>query len=225
LGQGGTSGLGGLADAARDMLGGAGRTAQRNPLAVGGLAALAGAILGGRTSVPGGALGGGALAVLASLALSSLGGDRQGEASPSQEDAAADAPLGLREPQTPAEEQELQDKATLILQAMINAAKADGSIDQGEIERITGRLESEGAAPEAREFIGQEMLKPMDMDRLIRKVQTPQAAVEVYAASLLAIELDTPAERDYLHRLAAGLGLAPTTVQRVHDALGVATPA
>ncbi len=107
---------------------------------------------------------------------------------------------------------------------MISAAKADGSIDQGEIQRIAGRLESGGAAPEAREFIGQEMLKPMDMDGLIRKARTPQAAVEVYAASVLAIELDTPAEQDYLRRLAAGLGLAPTTVQRVHDTLGVATP-
>ena len=222
FGQGGTGGVGGLADTARDMLGGAGRTAQRNPVAVGSLAALAGAILGGKSNVPGGALGGGALALLASLALSSLGGERQGQgqgqASPGQDN--PDVPLGLREPQTPREEQELQDKATLILQAMITAAKADGSIDQGEIERITGHLESEGAAPEAREFIGQEMLKPMDMDGLIRKVQTPQAAVEVYAASLLAIELDAPAERDYLRRLAAGLGLDPTTVQRVHDTLG-----
>jgi len=225
LGQGGAGGLGGRAGAARDMLGGAGRVAQQKPFAVGGLAALAGAILGGKTSVPGGALGGGALALLASLALSSLGGRQQAQAAPSQEDLARDAPLGLREPQTPEEEQELQNKATLILQAMINAAKADGSIDQGEIKRITGRLETEGAAPEAREFIGREMLKPMDMDALIRRAQTPQAAVEVYAASLLAIEVDTPAERDYLRRLAGGLGLAPTTVQRVHEALGVSAPA
>jgi uncharacterized membrane protein YebE (DUF533 family) len=215
LGQGGAGG--GLAD----MLGGAGRVAKENPFAVGGLAALAGAILGGKSGVPSGALGGGALALLASLALSSLGGREQAQASPSPEDPARDAPLGLREPRTPGEEQELQDKATLILQAMINAAKADGSIDQGEIKRITDRLETDGAAPEAREFIGQEMLKPMDMDSLIRSARTPQAAVEIYAASLLAIEVDTPAEQDYLRRLAEGLGLAPTTVQRVHQALGV----
>ena len=52
LGQGGAGGLGGLADTARDMLGGAGRAAKRNPFAVGGLAALAGAILGGKTAFP-----------------------------------------------------------------------------------------------------------------------------------------------------------------------------
>jgi uncharacterized membrane protein YebE (DUF533 family) len=221
LGLGGGGGQGGVGGGLADMLGGAGRVAKENPFAVGGLAALAGAILGGKTGVPKGAIGGGALALLASLALSSLGGRGQAQDSPSQGDLARDAPLGLREPQTPGEEQELQDKATLILQAMINAAKADGSIDQGEIKRITDRLETDGAAAEAREFIGQEMLKPMDMDSLIRSARTPQTAVEVYAASLLAIEVDTPAERDYLRRLAEGLSLAPTTVQRVHQALGI----
>ena len=84
-----------------------------------------------------------------------------------------------------------------------------------------GRLESEGAAPEAREFIGQEMLKPIDMESLIQRARTPQAAVEVYAASLLAIEVDTPAEREYLHRIAQGLQLTPATVRRVHQALDV----
>jgi uncharacterized membrane protein YebE (DUF533 family) len=217
-GQGGAGGLG-------DMLGGAGRVAKKNPFAVGGLAALAGALLGGKTDVPGGAIGGGALALLASLALSSLKGGGEAQAAPGGEDLARDAPLGLREPQSPAEEQELQDKASLIVSAMINAAKADGSIDQGEIQRISGKLETEGADPEARGFIAEEMLKPMDLDALIRKARTPQAAVEVYAASLLAIEVDTAAERDYLRRLAQGLRLDPTTVQRVHQALGVSAPA
>lgn len=224
LGSLGQGGAGGLGDTARDMLGGAGRVAKENPFAVGGLAALAGAVLGGKTAVPGGALGGGALALLASLALSSLGGRGQAQAASGQEALDQDAPLGLREPRGPAEEQELQGKATLILEAMVNAAKADGAIDQAEVKRITGRLESDGATPDARKFIGQEMLKPMDMDALVRKARTPQAAVEVYAASLLAIEVDTPAERDDLRRLADGLGLAPATVQRVHEALGVPPP-
>jgi uncharacterized membrane protein YebE (DUF533 family) len=221
LGQG----RGGSGNLLSDLLGGAGRVAKENPFAVGGLAALAGAILGGKTAVPGGALGGGALALLASLALSSLGGREQAQAAPSQADPARDAPLGLREPQTPGEEQELQDKAALIVSAMINAAKADGSIDQGEIRRISEKLETDGADPEARAFLAQEMLKPQDMDGLVRRARTPQTAVEVYAASLLAIEVDTPAEQDYLRRLAEGLGLAPTTVQRVHEALGVTVPA
>ena len=222
LGGSGRGGAGGLGDTARDMLGGAGRVAKENPFAVGGLAALAGAILGGKTDVPGGAIGGGALALLASLAFSSLKGGGEAPGAPGGDEPAREAPLGLREPQSPAEEQELQDKAGLIVSAMINAAKADGAIDQSEIERISGKLE--GADPEARQLIAQEMLKPMDLDALVRRAQTPQAAVEVYAASLIAIEVDTQAEQDYLRRLAQGLRLDPTTVQRVHQALGIGAP-
>ena len=212
---------GGDAGTARDMLGDAGRVAQQNPLAVGGLAALAGAFLGGKSGVPNGALGGGALALLASLALTSLKGREEAQAAPSSDNPAQDAPLGLREPQTPGEEQELQDKASLIISAMINAAKADGAIDASEAQRTVGKLQAAGADPQTRQLIADEMLKPIDMDSLIARARTPQMAVEVYAASLLAIEVDTPAEQDYLRRLADGLRLDPATVQRVHQTLGV----
>ena len=213
---------GGAAGQAGDMLGDAGRVARQNPLAVGGLAALAGAFLGGKSGVPHGALGGGALALLASLAMATLKGkDDAAQPAPGGDDPGQDAPLGLREPQTPGEEQELQDKATLIISAMINAAKADGAIDQQEAQRIVGKLEGSGADPQARQFIADEMLKPMDMNSLIQRAQTPQLAVEVYAASLLAIEVDTPAEQDYLRRLAQGLRLDPATVQQVQQTLGV----
>ena len=218
---GGLGGSGGAGDKARDMLGDAGRVARQNPLAVGGLAALAGAFLGGRSGVPNGALGGGALALLASLAMATLKGKDDAQPAPGGGDPAQDAPLGLREPQTPREEQELQDKATLIISAMISAAKADGAIDQKEAQRIVGKLEGGGADPQARQFIADEMLKPMDMNALIQRAQTPQLAVEVYAASLLAIEVDTPAEQDYLRQLAQGLRLDPATVQQVQQTLGV----
>jgi uncharacterized membrane protein YebE (DUF533 family) len=214
---------GGAADTARDMLGGASRAAQQNPLAVGGLAALAGAFLGGKTNVPHGALGGGALALLASLALASLKGPQDAQAAPNTATPAQDAPLGLREPQTPAEEQELQDKASLIISAMISAAKADGAIDASEAQRTVGKLQAAGADPQTRQLIADEMLKPLDMDALIARARSPQLAAEVYAASLLAIEVDTPAEQDYLRRLADGLRLDPATVQRVHQTLGVET--
>ncbi len=212
---------GGAAGQARDMLGDAGRVARQNPLAVGGLAALAGAFLGGKSGVPNGALGGGALALLASLAMATLKGKDDAQPAPDGDDPAQDAPLGLREPQTPGEEQELQNKATLIISAMISAAKADGAIDEKETQRIVGKLEGSGADPQARQFIADEMLKPMDMNALIQRARTPQVAVEVYAASLLAIEVDTPGEQDYLRRLAEGLRLDPATVQRVQQTLGV----
>jgi uncharacterized membrane protein YebE (DUF533 family) len=120
-----------------------------------------------------------------------------------------------------AEENELESKAMLVLKAMINAAKADGQIDDTERQRILGKLEEAGADAEALEFVQAEMRRPFDVDGL-PEAPNPQTAVEVYAASLLAIEVDTPAEREYLRRLAQGLGLEESAVQRLHAALGVA---
>ena len=223
LGQGGgglAGGLGGLANSAETMLRGPGG---KDALAMGGLASLAGAVLGGRRGGMGGALGGGLLAFLGSLAFSALknrgagGGASAGEA-----DLAREAPLGLREPQSPAEEEELENTARLAIRAMIDAAKADGAIDGGEMSRIMGKLNELGTDNSARDFVMNELQKPLDMDGLVRSVRSPEVAVQVYSASLLAIEIDTPAEKEYLQKLAKGLGLDADTVGRVHQALGIA---
>jgi uncharacterized membrane protein YebE (DUF533 family) len=66
-----------------------------------------------------------------------------------------------------------------------------------------------------------ELRKPMDLEALIRDVPDQQVAVQLYAASLLAIEVDTEAERQYLRRLAHGLGLDASAVRRVHQCLGM----
>jgi uncharacterized membrane protein YebE (DUF533 family) len=66
-----------------------------------------------------------------------------------------------------------------------------------------------------------ELRKPMDLEGLIRDVPDRQVAVQLYAASLLAIEVDTEAERRYLRRLAHGLGLDASVVRRVHQCLGM----
>jgi uncharacterized membrane protein YebE (DUF533 family) len=223
LGQGG----GGLADLARraeEMLGAPSGSVRntlqdKNQLAMGGLAALAGAVLGGRHGM-GGAVGGGLMALLGSLAFSALK-RRAAAAQADPAELAREAPLGLREPQTPEEEAELQDTALLALRAMINAAKADGAIDGGEMSRIMGKLHESGTDSEARNFVMGELQKPLDLDTLVRDVKSQEVAVQVYGASLLAIEVDTPAERDYLQRLAKGLGLDGETVERVHASLGL----
>lgn len=215
-------GLGGVGGMAEKMLGTAGREVQSgNPLAIGGLAALAGSILGGGRGAMKGAVGGGVLAVLGSLAMQVMKSRDQGGASASLDDVAAQAPIGLREPQTPAEETQLQDHAKLAVKAMINAAKADGEIDGAEIGRILGKLNEDGEDKEAQAFVIAEMQKPLDLDALVREVPNREVAIQVYGASLLAITVDTDAERDYLKRLAAGLGLDDAAVQRIHATLGV----
>jgi uncharacterized membrane protein YebE (DUF533 family) len=225
-GGAGSGGLGGLAELAQGMFGQAkGSVQSGNPLAIGGLAALAGALLGGGRGATRGAIGGGALALLGSLAMQALRSHQQQSTPADADSLAREAPLGLREPQNASEEQELEQRALLIVRAMVNAAKADGQIDGQEIERISAKLGEAGSDQEARAFLAQELQKPIDSDAITRQVSDPQLAVQLYAASLLAIEVDTAAERAYLRDLAARLGLDASAVTHVHQALGVAAPA
>ena len=126
----------------------------------------------------------------------------------------------------PMTEADVQHTAMLVLRSMIQAAKADGQIDPAEIERITGKI-GEGdpaGAAEARAFVLGQMGGPSDLAGLVREVRSPVEAAEAYGAALLAIEVDTPAEREYLARLAAELRLEPGTVAHLHASLGVPPP-
>ena len=209
--------LGSLAGMAGQVLNSTKQGVQsNNPAAVGGLGALAGALLGGRS----GALGGGALALLGSLAYSALN-PKEAASNPTPEQIAEKAPVGLRPPQNAAEEAELEDSANVIMLAMINAAKADGHVGPDEMQRIMGKLKEAGAEQEGIAFLMGEIQKPLDMQSMVARVRSPELAAEVYAASLLAIEIDTDAERQYLRNLAHALNLPPEPVARLHQALGV----
>lgn len=244
----GGGGLGDLLGGLGGALGGgqAGRSGQGNPLAAGGLGALAGVLLGRGKSSVGNAIGGAGIAILGSLAMQALrkmgeqkaieaqaGGMQAQGRLPGQVppvpgeriETDEDLPLGVRPPQTAGEEAVLASKAMILLQAMISAAKADGQIDGGEMQRIVGKMEEGGADGEARDFVLQEMRKPLDLDALTAQVQTPELAAEVYAASLLAIEVDTPTEEAYLQQLAQKLKLHPMVVDHLHQQLGVSSGA
>jgi uncharacterized membrane protein YebE (DUF533 family) len=207
-------GSGGIGSILGNVLEDAGRAVggKRN-LAVGGIGALAGALLGGGGRSFGGALGGGVMALLGSMAFSAL------KESGHQE---VEVPLGLQEVKTPAEKENLEREAALILQAMINAAKADGQIDQAEVDRIVGRLAEMGIDKEAQAFLIAEMRKPMDTDALVDAAGgRPGLGAQLYAASLLAIEIDTAAERDYLNRFGERLGLNPATLSALENTVGM----
>jgi len=173
--------------------------------------------LGGGGGAAKGAIGGGVMALLGSLAMSAVKNLNR----PVDVNDTKSMPLGLREPQDDSEEEALQNNAKLVLRAMINAAKSDGQIGQAEMQRITEKLQEAGADQEARNFVLEEMGKPLDLDGIIRDVRDQEVGAQVYAASLLSIEVDTAAEQDYLRRLAAGLQLDPEAVARIHQILGV----
>jgi uncharacterized membrane protein YebE (DUF533 family) len=205
-----SSAAGGRGGALPDILG----QLANNKMAVGGLGALAGALLGGGGGgAARGAVGGGGLAMLASLAFSAL---QQAGQQP------ADTPRGLLEPQNEQESQALENDAELIVKAMINAAKADGNIDEGEIERIIGKMQEDGLTEEEKQFFQTEAAKPIDIESIAAPARgDAELAAQVYAASLLAIEVDTDAERHYLQQLSTALNLSPQVTAIIHQSLGV----
>ncbi|MGE5154082.1 MAG: tellurite resistance TerB family protein [Bdellovibrio bacteriovorus] len=205
------------------------------PGAGGGLPAdilkqVAGAVLGG--GAPGGnaAAGAGSLAVFGTLAAQALemaksmmGGGQSPAGMPKvRMDDQTAVLAGMRAPQTPQERQQLTDVALLTLQAMLTAAKADGRLDEREKERILGKMQEGGISSEEQRFVNEEIQKPIDIDALVRAVPNQQVAAQIYAASLMAIEVDTDGERRYLADLASKLGLDPNAVAFLHRSMGLA---
>jgi len=220
MGQGGGQSTGVLGDLGRmagQFLGG-GSTSGQNSMMAAGIEALGSALLGtGPKSSGKSALAGSAMTMLAGLAISALQNmNRQPEAV-----APAAVPLGLRAPQTQEETDSLQKDAKTILKAMINAAKADGRVDETESQRIVSKLQEGGADDAAMQFVLAEMKKPFDLQGILNRVSNREMAAQVYAASLLAIKVDTPEEAAYMNRLAEGMGLSQAEVTRLHELLGV----
>ncbi len=199
-----------MLDKAKDLLG------KRDKRMIGGIGAALGVLLGGGIK---GGIGGALMAILGTAAYDALNkGKSIQEKMANQRE--QDLPVGMRPPETVEEAEALENRAILALKAMVAAAKADGQIDQRERERILDKMKDAGADEETRRFVAQEAAAPLDIDALVREVPDRQAAAQVYAASLLAISVDTPAERAYLRDLAAKLGLDDQVVASLHNVLG-----
>jgi len=217
---GAAGGLGDLAGLAQQFLGSQ-QVGGMTGAQAGGVGALVGAVLGGGGGAAKGAVGGGAMAILGTLALTALKNYQAGASGSAA--AAPAAHTGYGAPPVVEEEvRAVTDPATerLIVRAMISAAKADGQVDKTEMQRIVGQIDTDGVSEAERQFVIDEMTRPLDIDGLAAEVRTPAVAAEVYAASILAIDIDTDAERQYLRDLARRLGLDAGTVQRLHQLTG-----
>ncbi|GLQ57196.1 hypothetical protein GCM10010862_44550 [Devosia nitrariae] len=194
-GQGGR----GLAGMAKDFLGKE-QVGGMSGAKIGGLGALAGGLLGGGL---GGAAKGGAMAVLGTLAFKAWQDhqNQQGDQAPTSGQVEAMTSVATER---------------LVLRAMIGAAQADGHLDEQEMEKILGQLSNDEATQEERQAVRQEMSRPVDPEQLGVQVSRPEVATEVYLGALLAVDINTEAERDYLQRLANALRLDRGVVERLH---------
>jgi uncharacterized membrane protein YebE (DUF533 family) len=136
--------------------------------------------------------------------------------------AAATLDLDQFEPGTPIAE--LSDIEALvrsesIIQAMISAARADGHIDEAEMNLIRQQIENMGLEKDVSQFLLAELNKPVDVNSVAKLADTPETAAELYLASALLVDIDSPVERDYLDRLARAMNLDEQMVRHLEQPL------
>jgi len=211
LGEAASSGkLGGLGG----LLGGGAAPGRKK--SGGGLGDLVGAFLGGDEKKSGqsgmgdllgsilGGSGGAALSsILGAASPNAGGGDMLGLL------------LGQGQPVTPPKE--AQEEAEILIEAMCNAAKCDGTVDAAEEEAILGRLGD--LSKEEIAYLKKQLESPLKSDAFLKRVPEDMAE-QVYAFSLMAVKLDTKKEAEYFGKLAQGLGLSGDLANEIHTRLG-----
>ena len=110
-----------------------------------------------------------------------------------------------------------------MLRAMIAAAKADGHVDAQEQARIFAEMDKLPLGADDKVFVMDELRAKLDIDAVAGDATSPEEAAEIYAASLLAIDIDNAAERGYLGMLAARLKLDDALVAHLQQTVTSAT--
>jgi uncharacterized membrane protein YebE (DUF533 family) len=108
--------------------------------------------------------------------------------------------------------------ASHLIRSMIAAANADGQIDAQERGAILERALEAGLDPATQQFLMGELRAPATLEQIVAATR-PALKLETYAAAMIAITVDTDAEREYLDRLAGALGLTAEDRERVHQQL------
>jgi len=104
-----------------------------------------------------------------------------------------------------------------LIRAMIAAARSDGRLDAQESQAIFQKIEEMGLDNESQDLLVQEMGHPVDIDAIVNSASSPEVAAEIYVASFMAVDVDTPAEKSYLGMLASRLKLPPKLVMELEN--------
>lgn len=94
-----------------------------------------------------------------------------------------------------------------LIQAMISAAKADGHIDTAENEGIRAQIEATNLAADEKGFLFDQLNATSDPIAIANLAKDETQASELYLASALTIDVDTPEENRYMERLGDALRL------------------
>ncbi|MDE1992494.1 MAG: tellurite resistance TerB family protein [Rhizobiaceae bacterium] len=208
----------GMQGSVRDKATEAINLARDNPMAT---SAIAGLLLGTKTGrgIAGNALTLGGLAAIAGLGYQAYKNYQAGSTPQPAPQSAGAEPQLLPPPSdsgfSTAPAVASNEFALSLIRAMIAAARADGHIDDAERQHILGKVQQSGVGAEAEAFFEKELANPVDLDAIVASASTEEQRVQLYAASRLAIEPDSRAERGYLDLLAGRLGLADALVDHI----------
>jgi uncharacterized membrane protein YebE (DUF533 family) len=172
---------------------------ENNKLAVGAAAGgLLALLLGTRTgrSIGGAALKTGAIAVAGGLAFKAIRDFMATQGKTATEGASPEAQAG-------------------VIQAMIGAAKADGSLDAGERAALDSRIASLNIPEEHKAALRAAIDAPVSIAAIAASAKTEQDAAEIYTAALLASGHDATGEAHFLADLAAALQLPADLAARI----------
>ncbi|WP_248749779.1 tellurite resistance TerB family protein [Pseudomonas sp. MWU15-20650] len=205
--QGGASSSGGLGGLLGGLLQG---TSSGNASAGGGLGGLLGGLGGllGGTSAPASgttpARGGGMnYAALASLGMAAFQAyeawQRQQATAPQQAIQTVDQLDGAQ----------AEAHSHAVLRALIAAAKADGKIDDQEQQMISAEIGRHTDDPQLQQWLDAEVAKPLNAADFAQYADDPALASEIYLASVMLVNDQQAAERNYLDELAGQLRIDP----------------
>ncbi len=119
----------------------------------------------------------------------------------------APVPASAPDVMTPPQSVQNDDKALLLIQAMVFAARADGHIDAAEQELILKSAQELSGNINLQETIASFMQMPIDPAAIAQRVSSPEEAADVYFLSALIVNPDTFMEKSYSTGLAQALGL------------------
>ncbi len=100
-------------------------------------------------------------------------------------------------------------RALTIVRAMIAAAKADGTIDGEERDAIIAQIEASDLQADTSKILIDEMLNPLNVSAIAAASDSPEAAVEIYLASMAIVDVGNEKVRQFLDQLAAAMQIAP----------------
>lgn len=102
---------------------------------------------------------------------------------------------------------ETETHSRAVLKALVAAAKSDGHVEDRERELIETEITRLNGSPELEVWLDQELRRPLDPADVASAATSPELAVEMYLASLLVTDDQSPMERMYLDELARQLNL------------------